>query len=432
MNTKTITLTSPLLSRILAAGMLIGVTGSGFAQGLGISSSATVTPNAAAMLDVSAGNVNNRGLLIPRVTAAQRITNFNPLPQPAQGLMVYQTDNTNPGEGLYFNTSTNTTPVWVKIGSTAWGLNGNSGTSAGTNFLGTTDAQGLDIRTNNAVRMSILSGGNVGIGSTAPVAKLSVNGNGVNPSGTTDLWVENNAIVQGSEWVGGSPNRGRLRIGTAWNYVGLYAESNSPSSAGNDLVLGASSGIVRIGPGTTAHKLLLPTSTSFQMVDNAGNLKIMISDATGKGTWRPISDAMQIQTVSSSKVNVSSTVAYTDIPGLTCTVTLTSNSYIVINTTGSLESDGASGTYSQCTVSLQRTDVGPTILQEQASDIINANGISQVVQHWAITHTLSYAPGTYVFKVRAIKRGGQNFDAGGADTTSLPSDGALSIEVYPQ
>lgn len=427
---------------LLLAGAILGIQilclQTLMAQGLGISSSSTVTPNPASMLDISAGNVFNRGLLIPRVTYAQRTASgpntFNPLPQAAQGLMVYQTDNTNPGEGIYFNTSTNTTPNWVKIGSTAWGLNGNSGTSAGTNFIGTTDVQDFAIRTGGAgagfERMRILSGGNVGIGATAPAVKLAVGGNGVNV-GSTDLWVENNLHVQGNEWVGGSPNRGRLRVGTAWNYVGLYAESNSPSNAGNDLVLGASSGVVRIGPGTTAHKLLLPASTSFQMIDNAGNLKIMLSDATGKGTWKPISDAMQIFTVSSTKVNVSSTVAYTDIPGLTCTVVTTSNSNIVINTTGSVESDGFSGTSTLGTISLQRTDLG-TPLTEQAFDIHNNNGVSQVVQHWAITYTQSVTAGTYIYKVRAIKRSGENFDAGGADTTSLPSDGAMSIEVYPK
>lgn len=407
-----------------------------FAQGIGISSSTTVTPNPSSMLDITAGNANSRGLLIPRVTAAQRLaigssTPNNPLPQAAQGLMVYQTDNAAPGEGIYFNISTTLYTNWVKVGSTAWGLLGNSATSAGTNFLGTTDAQGLDIRTSNITRMSILSGGNVGIGATNPSMKLSVGGNGPSSGfSTTDMWIENNLHVQGNETVGAG--RGRLRVGTAWGYVGLYAESNS-AGANNDLILGASSNVVRIGPGGTAHKLLLPSNTGFQMVDGGGTLKIMLSDGTGNGTWQPISAAMQIYTQSATQTNISTACnTYQDVTGLSQTLTLTGNSYIVINTTGSLESDGASGTYSQCTVSLQRTDTGPILLQEQATDIINANGISQVVHHWAISHTLTLGAGTYTFKVRACKRGGQNFDAGGADTTSLPSDGALSIEVYPQ
>lgn len=409
------------------------------AQGIGIGNNTTVTANSSAMLDITAGTAFNRGLLIPRVTYAQRtspgvglLNGSGNLAAVCQGLMVYQTDNTNPGEGFYFNTSLTTTPNWLKIGSSAWGLTGNSGTASGTNFIGTTDAQDFTIRAGGAgagfERMRILSGGNVGIGATAPAVKLAVNGNGVNVTGT-DLWIENNMHVQGNEGltVGG---RGRLRVGTAWGYVGLYSDANSVGTV-NDLVLGASSGTVRVGPGGTAQKLLLPANTGFQMVDNAGPLKIMISDASGNGTWQPISAAMQLFTIASAKTNITSVYpTYQDVSGLVQSVTLTSNSFVVINTTGSLESDGGPGQTSLCTVSLQRDNIP---LQDQATDVMNANGYSQVVQHWAITHTLTLTPGTYVFKVKACNRpGGVSFDAGGADTTVLPSDGALSIEVYPQ
>ena len=67
---------------------------------------------------------------------------------------------------------------WIKLGSgtSGWGLTGNASTVAGTNFIGTTDAVGFDIRTNNTIRQSITSGGNVGIGTTSPVSKLHVTG----------------------------------------------------------------------------------------------------------------------------------------------------------------------------------------------------------------------------------------------------------------
>lgn len=57
-----------------------------------------------------------------------------------------------------------------------WGLTGNAGTNAAINFVGTTDANDLVLRTNNTEWARINTTGNVGIGITTPLAKLQVNG----------------------------------------------------------------------------------------------------------------------------------------------------------------------------------------------------------------------------------------------------------------
>lgn len=58
-----------------------------------------------AMLDVQS---DSKGLLLPRMTAAQR----GAIPEPAKGLLVYQIDGK---EGLYLNAGTAAAPVWSRM-----------------------------------------------------------------------------------------------------------------------------------------------------------------------------------------------------------------------------------------------------------------------------------------------------------------------------
>ncbi|GIV53724.1 MAG: hypothetical protein KatS3mg039_0242 [Candidatus Kapaibacterium sp.] len=61
-------------------------------------------------------------------------------------------------------------------GSLGWSLTGNGSTNPATNFLGTTDAVDLVVRTNNTERLRVSSSGFVGIGTSSPSATLDVNG----------------------------------------------------------------------------------------------------------------------------------------------------------------------------------------------------------------------------------------------------------------
>jgi hypothetical protein len=68
-------------------------------------------------------------------------------------------------------------PSWGASGAgTGWNLTGNVGTTPGTNFLGTTDAQRLVVKTNNTEQATILTDGKTGIGTPTPAYKLDVNG----------------------------------------------------------------------------------------------------------------------------------------------------------------------------------------------------------------------------------------------------------------
>ncbi len=95
----------------------------------------TNAPHASSKLEISS---TNKGFLPPRMTQLQR----NAIASPANGLIVYQEDET---AGMYLYSGNK----WFKLDSAQWN------------------------NTNNNISYS---SGNVGIGTTSPAAKLDVNG----------------------------------------------------------------------------------------------------------------------------------------------------------------------------------------------------------------------------------------------------------------
>lgn len=93
------------------------MTGTGISAQVAINTD-NLPPDASAMLDVKSVN---RGLLVPRMTQAQR----NAIANPATGLTIFQTDVT---PGLYYNSGTPAVPSWKLVGSNAsqWLNNGSN------------------------------------------------------------------------------------------------------------------------------------------------------------------------------------------------------------------------------------------------------------------------------------------------------------------
>ncbi|MBL7964300.1 MAG: hypothetical protein JNM31_10715 [Flavobacteriales bacterium] len=158
---------------VLIGAALLAATGTR-AQNTNVAINATGAAAApSAILDVSS---TTRGLLIPRMTLAQR----GAIATPADGLMIYQTD-ANPG--FYYHM----TGVWNRIEAPTpvWHIRGNAGTNPAINFLGTTDTAPLRFCTNGNLNNRIwitgsaiapLLAGNVGINTTGPQERLDVNG----------------------------------------------------------------------------------------------------------------------------------------------------------------------------------------------------------------------------------------------------------------
>ncbi|MBO2012484.1 tail fiber domain-containing protein [Hymenobacter negativus] len=142
---------------LLGLGLALGLHQAAQAQtgGVGIG---TATPNASALLDLTS---STKGLLAPRMTAAQRAA----IQTPAPGLLVFQTDGSQPGFWYYSGTA------WAVLGAT-----GN-----GDNLGNHTATQPLNLNGNLLVGggtkgLLVNAGGNVGLGGVTPTAQLDMQG----------------------------------------------------------------------------------------------------------------------------------------------------------------------------------------------------------------------------------------------------------------
>ncbi len=203
------------------------------------------------------------------------------------------TINTTNGIVRYLNTNRFTS-------NSTWSLTGNANTTAGTNFIGTTNAIDFVTKTNNTERLRITSTGKIGIGTTSPNyflhlhdatvspssgtwMQISNNASGsgsydgfyygVSASGAPEIWAENNLdIVTGS----GTTNKYTMRL-TSAGYVGIG--TTSPGSAldvkGTIRLSGATSGYVGFAPaaaaGTTVYTLPSSDGTNGQALTTNGS-----------------------------------------------------------------------------------------------------------------------------------------------------------------
>ena len=127
------------------------------AQNIGINTDGT-DPDASALLDIKS---TSAGLLIPRVSL-QSLDDETTITNPANSLLVFNINaNIGLGKGFYYNDGTSGVPVWVPLlnKNNSWLTTGNTGTTPGTHFLGTTDENELYIKTNSVERLRVSKDG---------------------------------------------------------------------------------------------------------------------------------------------------------------------------------------------------------------------------------------------------------------------------------
>jgi hypothetical protein len=167
------------------------------------------------------------------------------------------------GAGKVLTSDANGLATWQTPtggGSAGWSLTGNAGTTAGTNFIGTTDAQDLAFKTNNSEVVRVASNGNVGIGTANPTRGLDIlsvggywgNNGGIrlqsnNPGieitdlGSKKRWLIANGANSGSD--------GIFSVAT-WNASGLWHPLAIDTL--NNIMLGQSTNNTPVVPATVA------------------------------------------------------------------------------------------------------------------------------------------------------------------------------------
>jgi Phage Tail Collar Domain len=151
----------------------------------------------------------------------------------------------------------------------AWLTKGNAGTSAGTNFVGTIDAQDLVLKTNSIENMRILNtNGNVGIGTATPTEKLHVVNRCIKLDGDANTVANASYLMFG---LNNSTNIGYVGDGASGdNNMYLYSFNNdvrlgtgATSSAKNSIYLDQSGNTgVGVMPAATSAKLDITSTTS--------------------------------------------------------------------------------------------------------------------------------------------------------------------------
>jgi Chaperone of endosialidase len=167
----------------------------------------------------------------------------------------------------------------VPSSSAGWGLTGNSGTTAGTNFIGTTDAQALVFKTNGTEGMRLSTGQNLSIGAATPLstARLHVENTGSNYAYYAPIATNLNYFAGNTAFGGYSsnPNDISLLWGAAAVDNAISLQKDFTSFTGTTLYRGLST-VLRLSPSAnvsnTIHGLTNDIQTNAAATANFSSL----------------------------------------------------------------------------------------------------------------------------------------------------------------
>jgi trimeric autotransporter adhesin len=217
---------------------------------------------------------------------------------------------------------------------TDWHITGNSGTAAGSNFVGTTDNVPLSFRTNNAVRMRIAANGNIGIGTNSPVQKLDVNGN-INIDKGFSLFMDNHKVlridsINGNTFLGisaGVKNAATYNTGNGHYALSANTSGGYNTATGAVALFSNTTGSGNVANGTSA---LIYNTTGSNNTATGGSSLYSNADGSGNvasGAWASYANtsgsynaalgygAMYFSTTGSNNAALGTNAMYNNISG---------------------------------------------------------------------------------------------------------------------
>lgn len=177
---------------------------------------------------------------------------------------------------------------WLSVASLGgWILTGNSGTNPTNNFIGTTDAVDFVIRTSNTERIRVKSGGNVGIGTTAPAELLHIVGGKILVGATTSSRIAIDPAATSINQLETATNL-NVRGGSASGHLFLGAGTTGniyfETGLGVRRMFIGTNGNIGIGTETPAEKLDILNGNLFLSNSNNTAPKLIFSEPSTSGT----------------------------------------------------------------------------------------------------------------------------------------------------
>ncbi|SKB51428.1 C1q-like domain-containing protein [Dyadobacter psychrophilus] len=222
------------------------------AQSVGIN---TNSPDASAVLDINGGN---KGILLPKVSL-ESITDKTTIPNPANTLLLYNTNTQMGAEGFYYNSGDKNNPLWRLVGTRLNLPFSQSGSSGGALFFienSSNEANAIGI-SGLSEKIGVRGSSETGTG----VSGNSTNGVGVQATSANGLALNVNGKLKISG-NGQAPGQGKLLTSDAngnasWQTpaVNLIAFSEIGINGGGNINSTKGLTLVKVNFGTLQYNL---------------------------------------------------------------------------------------------------------------------------------------------------------------------------------